>query len=90
MLTFFHGWQRKMGVLTLVAVMCLFASSGTIPVHVTHVDVSGRMATRSEEWALPIWWYGPPMALLSAYLLLSKPRQKPNQADDKAPITPPH
>ena len=121
MLTFFYGWRRKVGCVTLVlATMSIggwirsllvsdvagignntFGSvrggiwwyktddldlwewgSETIDPN-RWIDAGNYWDLTSDHCAIPYWSIVIPLTLLSAYLLLSKPRRKPNQPDEE-------
>ncbi|MDB5343333.1 MAG: hypothetical protein JWP89_1710 [Schlesneria sp.] len=89
--TFFHGWRRKFGMATLAVACALLltdAMFGPEPwaVHwhqsepVSH-EWSGMVTTSQSSVgtvAVPNWAMAIPLTLLSAYLILWKPRKRVN------------
>lgn len=72
MLTYFHGWRRKLGAVMLVIALALFAECARR----TQMDWD---CICPADWEYVRMFSIAPLTLLSAYLLISKPRLKRKQ-----------
>ncbi len=89
MQTFFHGWHRKLGVATLTVACALLLADAMFGPEPWAVHWH-RSEPVSHEWSgmgitsqssvgtvvVPNWAMAIPLILLSAYLILGKPRKR--------------
>ena len=68
---FFHGWRRKLGCVLLVMAAVLTRKWGRHPICI-ETPTGWEM---SESWVFQHWQIAIALTLLSAYLILWKPRK---------------